>query len=61
MYKVVKINGKAYYKGKDFEEAKVWPPSNEEPYWLIKFLIDDKVVKKIKATGQIECIEIYED
>ena len=61
MNQIIKINGKTYYKGKDFEKAEVYTPSEEEPYWLIKFLIDDKVVKKIKATGQIECIEIYED
>jgi len=61
MYQTIKINGKAYYHGKDFEKAEVYTPSKEEPYWLIKFLIDDKVVKKIKATGQIEYIEIYED
>ena len=61
MNQIIRINGQSYYKGLDFEEAKVWPPNDEGPYWQIDFLINDKVKKRIRATGQVEYIEIYED
>jgi len=61
MYEVVRINGRSYYKGKDFEEVKVWTPTNNEPYWQIDFVINDKVEKRIKATGQVEYVIHYED
>jgi len=53
----VKVNGKTYYKGKDFEKVMIATPTPDEPFWLIDFFLDGKQVMKILATGEVTIIE----
>jgi len=55
----IRINGKTYFRGKDFEIVKVHTPTMQEPYWGFEFLLSEETVREILATGQVDVI--FED
>jgi len=57
MIKVIDVNDRVFFQGKDFDEAKVWGPTQSEPYWQIFLYLEGKEAKAIYATGQITIIE----
>jgi len=56
MVKYIEVNGRVFVYEKDFDDVKVYPPEEVEPYWEIILLKDKKEVGGIKATGNVAVI-----
>jgi len=52
---LIEVNGKRFYRERDFDEAKVYPPSliREQLYWTIILYRNNREIKAIDATGQV--------
>jgi len=57
----ITVNGMTFTEGKDFDEAKVMIPTDQEPYWEIDLFLNGKIHKIIKATGKVTVIKTFED
>jgi len=53
MVTFIEINGRCYIREVDFERADVICPSAERPYWQINLYLENNVVERIVATGQV--------
>ena len=57
MVTFIKINERCYIREVDFERADVICPSAERPYWQINLYLENNVVEKIVATGQVRIVQ----